>query len=105
MTDEEHQMLSDLKAEHRVIMKRQEEMSACLLSVKVSTGKVEKFLYDPPYQGARGVTANDTMAKWLYDTRRKSESAVWATKIFLAFAGAVTVVGGAWLAVQNWFIK
>ncbi len=102
MTEEQHQILQGLVASQADMQERQEEMAACMASVKASSEKVEGFLYDPPFEGARGNAADDTMAQWLHKTRQRVEAGSFVARLALYGAGFITAVGGAMVAMKGW---
>jgi len=102
MTEDEHELITELVKSQDEMRKMQTKMADCMDSVKASAEKVENFLYAPPFEGARGVEANDTMAQWLHKTRQKVEAGSFMARAALYLAGIITAVGGAVVAMKGW---
>ena len=102
MTEDEHELITQLVKSQAEMQERQGKMAECMDSVKASAEKVESFLYDPPFEGARGAAANDTMAQWLHKTRQKVEAGSFMARAALYLAGIITAVGGAVVAMKGW---
>lgn len=64
--------------------------------------QVHKFLFGPPYPGARGKDAEKTMAHWLEQMRDGVKAGGFLARSTMYLAGLIAAVGGAWMMIKGW---